>query len=519
MSFPRYPKYKASGVEWLGEVPEHWALKKIKHLARSIEQGWSPQCEGFPAETETEWGVLKVGCVNGGMFNPLENKLLPPELEPNAALAIACGDLLISRANTRELVGSAAVAERDYPNLMLCDKLYRLRFNLDLCCPRFVSRYLRSTAVRGQIELGATGASASMVNIGQSAIMELMIAAPPFDEQRAIAVFLDRETTKIDELVGEQRRLIDLLKEKRQAVISHAVTKGLNPDAPVKPSGIEWLGDVPEHWEVSRIANVFREVIEAGTDDLPILSVSIHHGVSDEEIDEEDMDRKVARSDDRSKYKQVSPGDLVYNMMRAWQGGFGTVNVAGMVSPAYVVARPLRSLETAYIEYLLRTPQAIEQMRRHSRGVTDFRLRLYWDEFKNIRVALPPPPEAKAICAKIAEMEDSFVAMSAACEESISLLQERRTAIISAAVTGQIRRSPPQRKEIRMSLHKEISFETRFASTWPTTAGCMPKATMQATTGRGHFSRQMCWPGCRPRSPKPGKPLRRTTARRPAKCC
>ena len=232
--------------------------------------------------------------------------------------------------------------------------------------------------------------------------------------------------------------MIDLLKEKRQAVISHAVTKGLNPAAPMKPSGIEWLGDVPAHWEVRRIANVFREVAEDGADDLPILSVSIHHGVSDKEIEDDDMDRKVTRSDDRSKYKQVKPDDLVYNMMRAWQGGFGTVTVPGMVSPAYVVARPRIPLVTAYIEHLLRTPQAIEQMRRHSRGVTDFRLRLYWDEFKNIRVPLPPQKEANGICEKIAAMDLEFNAMSGECETSISLLHERRTALISAAVTGQI---------------------------------------------------------------------------------
>ena len=249
---------------------------------------------------------------------------------------------------------------------------------------------------------------------------------------------MDREAAKIDGLVAEQQRLMALLKEKRQAVISHAVTRGLNPDAAIKSSGIEWLGDVPAHWVVSRMANVFREVAEPGTDELPILSVSIHHGVSDKEMDDEEMDRKVTRSDDRTKYKQVAPGDLVYNMMRAWQGGFGTVAVAGMVSPAYVVARPKMSVETAYIEHLLRMPKAIEQMRRHSRGITDFRLRLYWDEFKNLGVAVPPRDEAKAICSEIADMENRFSNLTATCEKSIDLLQERRTALISAAVTGQI---------------------------------------------------------------------------------
>jgi type I restriction enzyme S subunit len=215
---------KPSGIEWLGDVPAHWELKKIKHLARSIEQGWSPQCEGFPAETKSEWGVLKVGCVNGGIFNPSENKLLPPELEPIPALGISRDDLLISRANTRELVGSAAVAERDYPNLMLCDKLYRIRFNTEQSCARFISLYLGSSVVRGEIELGATGASASMLNIPQSAIMELVIAAPPNDEQRAIVASLDRELAKFDTLTAEAHRAIDLLQERRTALISAAVT-------------------------------------------------------------------------------------------------------------------------------------------------------------------------------------------------------------------------------------------------------------------------------------------------------
>jgi type I restriction enzyme, S subunit len=215
---------KPSGIEWLGEVPEHWEVMRVKHITRSIEQGWSPQCEGFPVESDNEWGVLKVGCVNGGIFNRDENKVLPSDLEPIPALAISCGDLLISRANTRELVGRAAVAEQDYPNLLLCDKLYRLRLKPELGLPMFLSLYLSSNAARGPIELGATGASASMVNIGQSIILELEIAIPPIDEQRSIVAALGRETTKLDALTAEAERAIELLQERRTALISAAVT-------------------------------------------------------------------------------------------------------------------------------------------------------------------------------------------------------------------------------------------------------------------------------------------------------
>jgi len=214
---------KPSGIEWLGNVPEHWELRNFKHAVRSIEQGWSPQCEGFPAEG-TEWGILKVGSVNGGTFNSSENKLLPPDMEPEPMLAIARDDLLISRANTRELVGSAAVAERDYPTLMICDKLYRIRFQPNTCSPRFVSHYLGSGAVRGQIELGATGASSSMLNIGQSTILDLAIAMPPFQEQLDIVGFIATETMTLDVLTAEAQKAIDLLQERRTALISAAVT-------------------------------------------------------------------------------------------------------------------------------------------------------------------------------------------------------------------------------------------------------------------------------------------------------
>ena len=237
-------------MEWLGEVPGHWEVLRIKHFVASLEQGWSPQCESFPVQSDDDWGVLKVGCVNSGVFRSEENKTLPLDLEPLPELGLVSGDLLISRANTRELVGSAAVALQDYPRLMLCDKLYRLRFRPDTCAPMFLALYLGIPLVRGQIELSATGASSSMLNIGQSTILELGIAIPSSDEQQAIVTFLDRETAKIDALVAEQQKLIALLQEKRQAVISHAVTKGLNPSAPMKDSGVEWLGEVPGHWEV-----------------------------------------------------------------------------------------------------------------------------------------------------------------------------------------------------------------------------------------------------------------------------
>jgi type I restriction enzyme S subunit len=212
-----------------------------------------------------------------------------------------------------------------------------------------------------------------------------------------------------------------------------------------KPSGVEWLGEVPEHWEVKRIASLYREVVEQGSDELPVLSVSIHHGVSDSELSEEEMDRKVTRSEDRSKYKRVSAGDLVYNMMRAWQGAFGTVCVEGMVSPAYVVARPTSIVPSTWIEYLLRTDPAINEIKRFSRGITDFRLRLYWDEFKNLRVCLPPCNERDALLEFLDRETAKIDALIAEQLRLIELLQEKRQAVISHAVTKGLNQDAPMK--------------------------------------------------------------------------
>ena len=215
---------KDSGVDWLGKVPAHWDIWRIKHVTASFEQGWSPQCEGYPVETDSEWGVLKVGCVNGGAFDPTENKALPVDLSPLPELGVRAGDVLISRANTRELVGSVAAVGRDHRNLLICDKLYRVRMLPTQCRPEFVSYFLGSSAARGQIEIAATGASSSMLNIGQSTTLDLPIPLPPVAEQSAIVAHLQREIATMELLSNEAQSAIALLEERRSALISAAVT-------------------------------------------------------------------------------------------------------------------------------------------------------------------------------------------------------------------------------------------------------------------------------------------------------
>jgi type I restriction enzyme, S subunit len=213
---------KDFGVEWLGEVPAHWDVAKIKHLTSTFEQGWSPQCDARPAEGN-EFGVLKVGCVNGGVFNPEENKALPPELEPQTQYKLKKWDLLVSRANTRDLVGSAAVVHSDFDKLILCDKLYRLRFRCSIN-PELIAFYLSLHFVRQQIELGTSGASDSMQNISQSVIKDLVVLVPPELEANRLVKEIKKRIKDFGTTLEKAELQIGLLQERRTALISAAVT-------------------------------------------------------------------------------------------------------------------------------------------------------------------------------------------------------------------------------------------------------------------------------------------------------
>ena len=213
---------RASGIEWLGEIPAHWEVMRVKFLLTLIEQGWSPQCEAR-LKKENEWGVLKVGCVNGYTFNELEHKALPDFLSPKLEYEIKIGDILISRANTRELVGSTALVKKVVPQLLLCDKLYRVRLRENVLAPFFI-HIMASQTSRNQIELGASGASDSMQNIGQDVIKNLWVALPSIEEQARILVHIEEQTSGIRRAIHRIEREIELIKEYRTTLIAEAVT-------------------------------------------------------------------------------------------------------------------------------------------------------------------------------------------------------------------------------------------------------------------------------------------------------
>lgn len=212
-----------SGIPWLGLVPKHWEVKRLRFATGRIEQGWSPQCENQPAD-EDAWGVMKVGCVNGDEFDSLENKALPLDLEPMPEYELRPKDILISRANTKELLGSAAIVpENVRSKLLLCDKLFRLRPTAGVD-EEFLTCYLRTPAARYQYEREATGSSGSMQNIGQGTIKNLVVFLPPLGEQKVIFQYIQQEVAKLDALVNNIQTVVERLTEYRTALITAATT-------------------------------------------------------------------------------------------------------------------------------------------------------------------------------------------------------------------------------------------------------------------------------------------------------
>lgn len=183
------------------------------------------------------------------------------------------------------------------------------------------------------------------------------------------------------------------------------------------------LGIVPANWIETTLGKIYTERNEPGNDSLPLLMVSIHSGVSDGEVAEEDLPKKVKRIEDKSQYKHAMPGDLVFNMMRAWQGAIGSVRTEGMVSPAYIVAKPNDMVDPIFMDYYMKMPRMISMIHRQSYGVTDFRLRLYWDSFSPIPCVLPPIEEQRRI-AEILTEQETLVKLQMMETESLEQLSE-----------------------------------------------------------------------------------------------
>ena len=444
MSFPRYPKYKPSGVEWLGDVPEHWSVKPLKYLA-GIDS-----CGSYGVEPDGAEFVLPVATTaqidTAGQFAvermPLRG-FTPLEVQRYGCSA---GDILVVKSSgsaTNIISGKVGLVDELTPSFVFSNFLMRVRPVLRHALPKFIYALLSSNLTRQRVELMCSTTTYPNLQIADYTSAPLPL--PPLAEQTAIAEFLDRETGKIDGLVAEQRRLMELLKEKRQAVISHAVTKGLNPHAPMKPSGIEWLGDVPVGWEVQRIKFVTKGMKAGPFGSALTKDVYVSEGYrvyGQEQVIPNDFsigDYFITpeKYDELSQYR-VSPGDILISCV----GTFGKIAIVpvgiapGIINPRLIRLRCGNSVKSEYLVEVMRSTVTFEQLSSTSRGGTMDIINI--GTLSGIFLALPPMPEQLELLTFIHQESAKFDALTAEAQRAIDLLQERRTALISAAVTGQI---------------------------------------------------------------------------------
>ncbi|MFZ1387692.1 MAG: restriction endonuclease subunit S [Thiolinea sp.] len=253
--YQAYPEYKDSGVEWLGVIPAHWKLTRVKFESYvKARVGW----HGLKSDEFTDEGpYLVTGSDFNGPVIQWENCYHCAELryEQDSYIKLKNGDLLITKDGT---IGKVALVENLNTKATLNSGVFVVRPLTDNSSSRYYFWLLQSSAFTGFVDFNKIGST--IVHLYQDTFVNFNYANPLFKEQEKIANFLDHETAKIDALIKKQQQLIALLKEKRQAVISHAVTKGLNPNVKMKDSGVEWLGDVPEHWEVIQLRRIISNI-------------------------------------------------------------------------------------------------------------------------------------------------------------------------------------------------------------------------------------------------------------------
>ena len=431
MSFPRYPTYKPSGVEWLGEVPEHWGIgqSRRRFLLRNERA-----IDGEEQLTASQ----KHGIVKQAEFVESEGRRVVEVIKGADILKhVEAGDFVISM---RSFQGGI-----EYSPLSGCiSSAYVMLTPVKDVCPAFFRWLLKS-----DLYIQALQSTSNLVRDGQalrfSNFSQVDIPLIPLFEQEIVATFLDHETAKIDALIAEQQRLIELLQEKRQAVISHAVTKGLNPDAPMKDSGVEWLGEVPEHWAISPIKYLAR-VGNGSTpnrdnshywadDGFPWLNSPV---VNQSEVSEsERFVTKLALKE--CHLPIVEPPAVLVGItgQGRTRGMAAQLMFTATVNQHVAYIKP--SSDRIAVGFLLRVLQAAyDRIRFDSEGSGSTKGAITCEQLGLWHVPLPGHLEQDEIVSFLRVQVDMYEALKAKSEHVITLLQERRSALISAAVTGQI---------------------------------------------------------------------------------
>ena len=432
MSFPRYPAYKPSGVEWLGEVPEHWQTgQSRRRFALRNERA----LDGEEQLTASQ----KHGIIKQADFVESEGRRVVEVIKGADILKhVEAGDFVISM---RSFQGGIEYS----PHCGSISSAYVMLKPIKDVHPDFFRWLFKSSRY-----IQALQSTSNLVRDGQalrfSNFAQVNIPVIPLSEQASIAAFLDHETAKIDALIAEQQRLIELLQEKRQAVISHAVTKGLNPDAPMKDSGVEWLGEVPEHWEVTPLKHLatVQTGIAKGKDlegietvDVPYLRVA---NVQDGYLELGEVHLLSVPITSIARYL-LKDGDVLMNeggdFDKLGRGCIWSGEIESCVHQNHVFAVRPHSVSGEWLNAYTTSKAANSYFISRSKQSTNL-ASISSSNLMGLSVPLPPAEEVREILVRLNELVEEIDDLKQSATQATDLLQERRSALISAAVTGQI---------------------------------------------------------------------------------
>ena len=426
-----YPKYKPSGVEWLGDVPEHWGVKKLKFIS-SIRYGI-----GEPPEyVDDGVPLIRATNVNAGKIEtPNLVKVDPKDIPSSRIVWLKAGDIIVVRSGA--YTGDSSIIPEEYAGAIA-------GFDMVLSCTnsfsKFIAYCLLSEYLKdGQIYLQKLRAAQPHLNAEE--LGECLVILPPLPEQQAIASFLDRETGRIDSLISKKQRLLQLLAEQRTALISRAVTKGLDSSVKLKPSGVEWLGDVPEHWEIKQVRRFLLEHKQG----YYTTESYIDEGFKLLRISDFDGNGFVSTMDSPSVEKKseaipflLKENDFVF----ARTGGAGSFGLIKDLSEETIFASYLirfrfsKKTHADFLRYSFYSKQFVHGIVRNIHGGVN--QNVHAEDIKDQVVSLPPLPEQQAIAAFLDRETAKIDTLSAKVGTVIEQLKEYRTALISSAVTGKI---------------------------------------------------------------------------------
>ena len=416
-----YPTMKESGIEWLGDVPEHWDVHKLRSILTGVTERNRPELPLLSV-------VREKGIILRDVANMDENHNFIPDDLTNYKV-VHKGQFAMNKMKAWQ--GSYGVSR----HAGIVSPAYFI-FDISEVTRDYFHVAVRSKSYVPFFTQASDGVRIGQWDLSQARMREIPLLVPSNAEQAAIVRYLDHADRRIRRYIHAKQKLVKLLEEQQQALIHQSVTRGLDPNVHLKPSGVEWLGDVPEHWDVLSLCAVATHKSVTGQQHRELLSVYLDRGVI--RFSEMQEKRTNVTSADLTKYQAVDPGDFVLNNQQAWRGSVGVSSLSGIVSPAYLVLALSGRLHTDFANLLFRDRAMVDQYLICSRGVGSIQRNLYWPHLKRVTFPSSPISEQATIVRFLDEAAADIAAAIDRARRQIVLWREYRTRLIADVVTGKL---------------------------------------------------------------------------------